>query len=172
MSTTQTSSRRNSVISSCSRTSLEHARSSASGKNSPLPTWTSAWTSLSRREVSEMPLHRSTTAKRYYSTFRMRVHKRGSTCGQAVLAETDQLLLFLRRASLRSSRTGVLRRAQLQTRHPRGGKLWVPRERRRQPDRSGSGQHCRRDGRIVPSAERRLRGTPLPDHSCDHPGTN
>ena len=52
----------------------------------------------------------------------MRTHKLESTCGQAVLTETDQLLPFLRRASaitLRLSGTGVLRRAQLQTHHPR-----------------------------------------------------
>ena len=111
--------------------------------------------------------------------------------------------------SLRSSATGVLGRAQLNSRgvfrrirfqnacHHRGEKLWVPREGRQRPDRSGSGQHRRRDGRIVQMidqvavskvvgagvvsiAERRLQGTPLmqgtpllqgtllPDHLCDH----
>ena len=38
------------------------------------------------------------------------------------------------------------------------------------PDQSGSGQHRRRNGRIVPSAERRLQGISLPDHLCDPPG--
>ena len=37
--------------------------------------------------------------KRYYSTSRTRTHKRGSTCGQAALTETHQLLPLLRRAS-------------------------------------------------------------------------
>ena len=84
----------------------------------------------------------------------------------------------LRRAqaqSLRPSGTGVLRRAQLQTRHPRGGKRWAPSTSaatssppsrwktlgslgaRQRPDPSGGGQHCRGDGRIVPSAERGVR---------------
>ena len=56
------------------------------------------------------------------------------------------------------------------TRHPRGGKLWAPRERRQRPDRSGSGKHSRRDGRIVPIAERHLQGTRLPAHLCDNSG--
>ena len=40
----------------------------------------------------------SPTTKRYYSTSRLQIHKRGSTCGQAALTETDPLLPLLRRA--------------------------------------------------------------------------
>ena len=35
---------------------------------------------------------------------------------------------------------------------------------------SGSGKYCRRDGRIVPGAERCLQRAPLLDHLGDHPG--
>ena len=42
---------------------------------------------------------RSIATKRYYSTSRMRTHKRVSTCEQTALTETDQLLPLLRRAS-------------------------------------------------------------------------
>ena len=71
---------------------------------------------------------------------------------------------------VRSSGTGVLRRTQLQTRHPRGGKLWAPRQRRQRPDRSGGGKHRWRDGRTVPSAERRVQGATIPNNLCDHSG--
>ena len=73
---------------------------------------------------------------------------------------------------LRSPETGVLGRAQLQTRHPHGVKLWAPRQRRQRPDRSGNGEYHWKDGRIVPinSAERRVQGAPIPKHFCDHSG--
>ena len=118
-----------------------------------------------------MRRHRSIVAKRYYSTSRMQTQRQGSTCRQAALTETDQLLPLLRCASaITTLGTHVLRRVQLQTRHPRGGKLWAPRKGRQRPDRSNSGQHRWRDSRIVPSAERHLQGTPPPDCLCDHPG--
>ena len=65
---------------------------------------------------------------------------------------------------VRSSGTGVLRRAQLQTRHPRVGKLWAPRQRRQQPDRSGGGRHRFRDKRIIPMTELHLQGVPFSNH--------
>ena len=39
-----------------------------------------------------------------------------------------------------------------------------------QADRSGNGKHSGRNGRIVLIAERRLQGTPIPNHACDHSG--
>ena len=44
------------------------------------------------------------------------------------------------------------------------GEKWL------RPDRSGGDKHCWRDGRIVPSAERRVQGAPIPNHLCDHSG--
>ena len=58
---------------------------------------------------------------------------------------------------------GVLRRAQLQNSPPSGWKGLCASEGKQRPDRSGSGKHGRRDGRVVPSAERRLQGTLFPD---------
>ena len=59
--------------------------------------------------------HRSIATSRYSSTSRMRTHKQGSTCGQEARIETDQRLPLPRaNQPLRSSGTGVLRRAHLQ----------------------------------------------------------
>ena len=131
------------------------------------------WTLLSRREDSEMLWHHRVSQQ--IGTARR--HICGSASGgphagrQGVLKRISCFHFQGPQAQpLRPSGTGVLRRAQLQTRHHRGGKLWAPRQRRQRPDRSCGGKHSRRDERIVPIAERRLQGTPIPNNLCDYSG--
>ena len=75
--------------------------------------------------------YRSIATKRHSncSTSRIQTHTRWATCLQAALTEMVWLLLNPRRASAATTlgRDKFLRRAQLQTHHPRGGKLWAPR---------------------------------------------
>ena len=116
--------------------------------------------------------HRGIATERYDSTSRMLIHKRGSTFGRVALTETDQLLPLPRRATaantpVRDRRPSTSAAVNLP---PSREKFWAPRKRRQRPDRSGRSQHRRRDGRIVPSVERLLQGTPLPDKLCDHLG--
>ena len=79
---------------------------------------------------------------------RMRTHKLGSTCGQAAQTETGQLLPLPWRASATTSLVRDRPLTSTATNLPpsRWNALGVS-GRRQRPDRSGSGQHTRRDGR-------------------------
>ena len=50
--------------------------------------------------------------------------------------------------------------------------FWAPRKGRQRPDRPDTRKHRRRNGRIVPGEERRLQGTPFPNHLRDHSGNH
>ena len=93
---------------------------------------------------------------------------------QAALSETGWLRLSLGSASKRchslpSAGTTALRRAQLITRHPRGGKLWVPRIGRQRLYRPGGGKHRRWGGRVILGDERCRQRTVFPSKLRDHP---
>ena len=111
-----------------------------------------AWTLSSRREDSARCYCIWTYMSRLYADPQAGVHMRTSGADLDESAASTSSEARKRNQSLyaRPGQLAVFRRAQLQTRHPRGGKLWAPRERRQRPDRSGSGQHhSRRDGQIV-----------------------